>query len=98
MKQTAVDFLIKQLSPYICFPLGESAGYNLQDVFDRAKEIYKDEIIDAHIEGQRVFDDHPHTQWTNDVAEAYYNKTFNTEDKDELYDDWDVTLNDGLED
>jgi hypothetical protein len=76
MKQTAVDFLIDQLSPYICFPLGESAGYNLQGVFDRAKEIHKDEIIDAHIEGQREFDDYPHTQWTNDQAEAYYNETF----------------------
>jgi hypothetical protein len=41
----------------------------------------KDEIIDAHIEGQRVFDDYPHTQWTNDVAEAYYNETFNSEEK-----------------
>ena len=98
MKQTSVDFLIEQLSPYICFPHGESAGYNLQDVFDRAKEIHKDEIIDAHIEGQRVFDDYPHTQWTNDVAEAYYNETFNSEEKDELHDDWDVTLNDGIED
>ena len=33
-------------------------------------------IIDAHIEGQRVFDDHPHTQWTTDQAELYYEKTF----------------------
>jgi hypothetical protein len=44
-------------------------------------EAERDEIIDAHIEGQRVFDDYPHTQWTNDVAEAYYNKTFNTNEK-----------------
>lgn len=38
-------------------------------------------IIDAHIEGQRVFDDYPHTQWTTDQAELYYEKTFNTEEK-----------------
>jgi len=37
----------------------------------------KEQIIDAHIEGQRVFDKHPHTQWTNGQAEAYYNETFN---------------------
>ena len=74
--KSSIDFLIDQLSPYICFPLGEYAGYNTQDIFDRAKEIHKDAIIDAHIEGQRVFDDYPHTQWTNDQAEAYYNKTF----------------------
>jgi len=36
----------------------------------------KNVIIDAHIEGQRVFDDHPHTQWTTDQAELYYEKTF----------------------
>ena len=41
----------------------------------------KDAIIDAHIEGQREFDDYPHTQWTNDQAEAYYNETFNTNEK-----------------
>ena len=33
-------------------------------------------IIDAHIEGQRVFDDYPHTQWTTDQAELHYDKTF----------------------
>jgi hypothetical protein len=38
-------------------------------------------IIDAHIEGQRVFDDYPHTQWTTDQAELYYEKTFNTKEK-----------------
>ena len=41
----------------------------------------KEQIIDAHIEGQRVFDKHPHTQWTNGQAEAYYNETFNTNEK-----------------
>ncbi len=34
-------------------------------------------IVDAHIEGQRVFDNYPHTQWTTDQAELYYEKTFN---------------------
>ena len=72
----SIDFLIDQLSPYICFPLGESAGYNLQDVFDRAKEMHKDEIVDAHIEGQREFDDYSHTQWTTDQAEDYYKRVF----------------------
>ena len=37
----------------------------------------KEQIEDAHIEGQRVFDDYPHTQWTNDQAEAYYKNTYN---------------------
>ena len=44
-----------------------------QDYLDKEKE----QIEDAHIEGQRVFDEYPHTQWTNDQAEAYYKKTYN---------------------
>ena len=36
----------------------------------------KDAIIDAHIEGQREFDDYPHTQWTTDQAEDYYKRVF----------------------
>jgi hypothetical protein len=66
MKKTAVDFLIEQLSPYICFPLGESAGYNLQNVFDKAREIHKDEIIDAY--------ETSHISMM--TAEQYYNETF----------------------
>jgi predicted HTH domain antitoxin len=98
---SSIDFLIDQLSPYICFPLGESAGYNLQDVFDRAKEIHKDEIIDAY--------ETSHISMMK--AEQYYNETFSKEqqrellkemiqadEKDGLYDDWDTTLNDGIED
>lgn len=41
----------------------------------------KEVIMDAHIEGQRVFDKFPHTQWTNDQAEQYYNETFNIKEK-----------------
>jgi hypothetical protein len=43
---------------------------------DKAKELEKEQIIDAHIEGQRVFDKHDHTQWTTDQAEKYYNETY----------------------
>jgi len=69
--KSSIDFLIDQLNPYICFPLGKSAGYNLQDVFDRAKEMHKDEIIDAFRYGN-----------SNKIlgkkhAEQYYNETFN---------------------
>jgi hypothetical protein len=67
----SIDFLIDQLSPYICFPLGESAGYNLQDVLDRAKEIHKDEIIDAY--------ETSHISMM--TAEQYYNETFNNNEK-----------------
>ena len=35
-----------------------------------------EQIVDAHIEGQRVFDKHDHTEWTNDKAEQYYSETY----------------------
>ena len=46
----------------------------IESMLEKEKEV----IMDAHIEGQRVFDKFPHTQWTNDQAEQYYNETFNT--------------------
>jgi hypothetical protein len=36
----------------------------------------KEQKINAHIEGQRVFDKHAHKQWTTDQAEQYYNETY----------------------
>jgi phosphoribosylformylglycinamidine (FGAM) synthase-like amidotransferase family enzyme len=49
--------------------------------FEQAKKMEEEQITDAHIEGQRVFDEYPHTQWTNDQAELYYNETFNTKER-----------------
>jgi len=51
------------------------------EAIDKAEgllEMEKEQIEDAHIEGQRVFDKHSHTQWTNDQAEQYYNETYKT--------------------
>jgi len=41
----------------------------------------KEQIVDAHIEGQRVFDNYEHTQWTTDQAEQYYNETYGGQDE-----------------
>jgi hypothetical protein len=70
MKQTAVEWLAEMTS---------KLGYVSADILEQAKEMEKEQIIDAHIEGQRVFDKYPHTQWTNDKAEQYYNETFEQE-------------------
>ena len=53
----------------------------IEEKIESMLEMEKEQIVDAHIEGQRVFDDYPHTQWTNDQAELYYNETFNTKEK-----------------
>jgi hypothetical protein len=68
MKQTAVEWLVN---------MWEMQGTITPLDIREAKRIEKEHIEDAHIEGQRVFDEYPHTQWTNDQAEAYYKKTYN---------------------
>jgi hypothetical protein len=54
----------------------------IKELLEQAKEMEKEQIIDAHIEGQRVFDKHDHTQWTTDQAEQYYQETFEQPKKD----------------
>jgi hypothetical protein len=74
MKQTSVDWLIQNIEA-----LGD-AGYAPEEAVKilgkKARTMNKDEITDAHIEGQRVFDKQDHTQWTADKAEQYYNETY----------------------
>ena len=74
--KSSIDFLIDQLSPYICFPLGESAGHNLKDVFDKAKEIHKDEVIKAHKDGYCCCDHFPNLELIWAFADEYYKDTF----------------------
>ena len=64
-KQTAVEWLVKELN---------LEGYDY--TISQAKEMEKEQIEDAHIEGQRVFDKYPHTVWTNNQAEQYYEQTY----------------------
>ena len=69
MKQTAVEWLLEQ-----CPRIKTVSAYN---ILEQAKAMEKEQIVDAHIEGQRVFDNYNHTQWTTDQAEHYYSETFN---------------------
>lgn len=70
-QQTAVWWLAEQLFKDATPTLRQRA------LIEEAKEMHKNQVIDAHIEGQRVFDNYPHTQWNNDQAEQYYNETYN---------------------
>lgn len=73
-KQTAVNWLIEQIKS----DQNQKAlsANEWMQVIDQAKVMEKEQLIDAHIEGQRVFDKHPHTQWTNDQAEQYYKENY----------------------
>ena len=72
MKQTAVEWLLIQIHKH-----WNSEGLSFEKILEQAKAMEKEQIVDAHIEGQRVFDDYNHTQWTTDQAEQYYSETFN---------------------
>jgi hypothetical protein len=73
-KQTAVEWIYENLK--VCIPKSQFNDVLLQDLFNQAIAIEKELMIDAHIEGQRVFDNYQHTQWTTDQAEQYYNETY----------------------
>jgi hypothetical protein len=61
MKQTAVEFLVDNLNYYY------SPKWN--DMLDQAKEMEKQQIIDAYWEGS--------SNWDNETeAEQYYNEQF----------------------
>ena len=82
-KQTAMQELIKEMEslknmkPYV------NPQNALRDCISLAYlklGMEKEQIEDAHIEGQRVFDNYQHTQWTTDQAEQYYNETYGGEE------------------
>ena len=68
MKQTAVEWLFEKLWNT------DKDKFTWYSILQQAKSMEKEQIVDAHIEGQRVFDDYNHTQWTTDQAEQYYNE------------------------
>ena len=66
MTQSSIEWLME---------IDKSRAITIEE-WQQAKAMHKEEIESGHIEGQRVFDKFPHTQWTNDQAEQYYNETY----------------------
>ena len=65
--KTAVEFLEQQFKVY--FPSIHQKG--LEDAFEQAKEMEKEQIFDAHENGHNYYD-------VNGISkEQYYNKTYN---------------------
>jgi hypothetical protein len=77
MKQTSIEWLFEKLWEH------QKDKLTWHSILNKAKEMEKQQITDAHIEGQRVFDKHPHTQWTNNQAEQYYNETYGSKGSDD---------------
>ena len=77
-KETALQIAMRITQRYAnsLFDEHTARGRQFMQEMSECLEQEHKQIIDAHIEGQRVFDKHPHTQWTNDQAEQYYNETY----------------------
>jgi len=78
-QQTAVEWFFEQLTEvdYNCINKtflqndNSLAGYRLRGLLEQAKEMEKEQIINAHFEGQ-----HCCNEWGNPPAEKYYNETY----------------------
>ena len=66
-KQTALEWLEQEmLKPYL----------SMKEILEQAKEMEKEQIMDAHINGQSEFDNGAYRQEVIDNAEQYYNETY----------------------
>ena len=74
-QETAISWLRKKLEETYDKEGKLPLAYTFS-LLNKAEQMEKEQIMDAHIEGQRVFDKHPHTHWTNDQAEQYYNEMY----------------------
>jgi hypothetical protein len=74
MKQTAVEFAFEELNKWRIENFGEGALIGIpQEVLDKAKEMEKQQIIDAY-NTSFILRDKPYS-----TADKYYNETFKSE-------------------
>ena len=70
MTQTAVEWLVEQLTSQMSIRI-ENTSIGC-DLFEKAKQIEKQQIIDAHMHGHNASS----STLKNFDAEQYYNETF----------------------
>jgi hypothetical protein len=71
MAQTAVDWLVNKI--YMVIP-NEERNF-LEGLREQTKEMEREQIIDAHINGQSNY--HFSLESRTEEAEQYYNETYN---------------------
>ena len=72
MKQTAVDWLVDQIENYNCMKIGLIPS----DIIEKAKEIGKEQIKEAHLNGQSEWDIKSLGDIQKKLSEEYYNQTY----------------------
>jgi hypothetical protein len=75
---TAIEWLIEKI--YARGPIGEDTPTWLKELYNQAKLLHKQEIIDAHIAGQPLY------SCQSEKAETYYQETFVSKGSDTLKD------------
>jgi hypothetical protein len=73
MQQTAVEWFAKEL--YEKFEM-KGDGKVFDELLDQAKEMEKEQIMDAHINGQSEYDKGAYRKEVEENSEQYYNETF----------------------
>jgi HEPN domain-containing protein len=73
-KQTAVEWLIEQLTPSISLQ-----QKHIDELKEQAKEMEKQQIIDAYRDGRSDQQSQREARWYNRNAEYYYNETYGGE-------------------
>lgn len=73
MKQSSIDWLVQQLARKYGESQALSFYYDHQDEIKRAKEMHKEEMKEMFLAGITMTDP--------DMADKYYNETFNTKEK-----------------
>lgn len=68
--QTAIDWLLKELAKNMNF-VPMIHWHSIGELIEQAKQIEKQQIIEAHIEGQ------PFATCISHKAEEYYKQTYN---------------------
>jgi hypothetical protein len=76
-KQTAVDWLKDMLEWNYGDPkMLEISWVNLDDLFERAKQMEKDQIKEAHLNGQSEWDIKALEDINKKLSEEYYKETY----------------------
>jgi hypothetical protein len=84
-KQTALNWILDKLAPYIYYPYAHSSGYDVEELIEQAKAMEKEQIIDARVSGfassaEGWNGEIPCMKWSEMVRETkceeYYNETY----------------------
>jgi hypothetical protein len=84
-KQTALNWILDKLAPYIYYPYAHSSGYDVEELIEQAKAMEKEQIIDARVSGfassaEGWNGEVPCMKWSEMVRETkceeYYNETY----------------------